>query len=137
MSPFCKLYSEAPSRLAYADEDLIEHRAATAAAMDLVGEDNSEFSHFVSFNPRHLIQSPFDEVRMKVAEHRAHQPAKAAERETAVQRAQRMFQSPYISPSQCHDPEWLREAFPDRTLVSWGDREILRDDVRPLRWRRG
>ena len=98
--------------------------------MDYVGEDNTEFSHFVSFNPRHLIQSPFNEVKMKVAQHRRKQPQKAAERESAVQRAERMFANPYISPSECDDPEWLKEAFPARTLVSWGDREILRDDVR-------
>jgi len=129
MSPFCKLYSEARSRFVYADEDLIEHRAATAAAMDYVGEDNTEFSHFVSWNPRHLIQSPFNEVKMKVAQHRREQPGKAAERESAVQRAERMFANPYISPSQCDDPDWLKAAFPARTLVSWGDREILRDDI--------
>ena len=156
MSPFCKLYSEARSRFVYADEDLIEHRcvgervsrltssaqrlvrlrlmrvsdSGTAAAMDYVGEDNNEFSHFVSWNPRHLIQSPFNEVKMKVAQHRREQPGKAAERESAVQRAERMFANPYISPSQCDDPDWLKAAFPARTLVSWGDREILRDDVR-------
>lgn len=125
VSPWVKLVSHLPSRKANDDSDCIENGALWQMALDYVGVERVR--PFPTWNPLNFICNPGPDAPKNVVKSAKGFTASAEKTLSGVE----LFSSPYVNPSVCEDVEWWKEACPGdgMTLVTWGGREILRDDI--------
>lgn len=73
-----------------------------------------------SFNPIHIFTTPYPDAT----------DIKLDPNYTSDGKGLALLSSPYANPSRCKDLEWWKEACPQgRTMVTWGGKEMLRDDI--------
>ncbi|GAB00048.1 uncharacterized protein L969DRAFT_20322 [Mixia osmundae IAM 14324] len=132
ISPFVKAISNLPSRFENADYDLIEHRSAYAAVLSYSGA--ADITPKLTWWPHHLFfKLPHKDLEIPTSSGGTRNARISAEPKLDTTKARQNFVAnmgdPYLNVSCAEDPAWWKEAMPERNLITWGGREIFRDDI--------
>lgn len=127
VSPYVKLATPAQCDLRASPFEFIEPREGIVGSLEYVGCLDTTWTRYHTWSPLQFFLSP---MQLALRELRGLRGQRRIDQEAKIAKALHQLESPYVNPSKVQDIAWLREAFPDRTLVSVGSIEMLCAEIK-------